>query len=100
MRPEGCCAPGEIWMPYLWPRTGCLMMPADASICWRKLRLVPPPMLMTPVTRERAATCITSRMSCARSKQNEFFFSKRAPAMPTVIALSEMVGQKMGTRAL
>jgi hypothetical protein len=56
--------------------------------------------LSTPVTRERAPTCMRSSTSCARSKQKLFFFSKRAPAMPTVMALSEMVGQKTGTRAL
>ena len=55
---------------------------------------------MTPVTRERAPICIRSSVSCAMSKQKLFFFSKRAPAMPTVMELSEMVGQKTGMRAL
>ena len=90
----------EICMAYLCPRGGVLMMPEAASICCTKLREVPPPRLMTPVTREREPICMRSSVSCARSKQNWFFFSKRAPAMPTVMELSEMVGQKIGTRAL
>src|SRR3712207_1908477 len=100
VRPPSCGASAENWMPYLWPR-GCVLMMLDAASIWpTKLRLVPPPKLMTPVTREREPIWSMSRMSWARSKQNWFFFSKRAPAMPTAMELSEMVGQKTGILAL